>query len=326
MSGNTLRLDEVGQWQGPPLILFVGFSTDGSLVHRVFDRWAEVLGRPWRLRGVDLPPSSSPATYRHLVDAMRHNPSVLGAVVTGHKLRLYQACAPQLTYRDPAAELTHELNTLATGDGLSAYARDALSLTHVLPGLLRRTAALPTGAGPAGEPHVLCLGAGGAATALLLALHLDDNPVMPASLTFADTDTNALSALRAVATRVHADEDRLSFTPVAGPGDCDALVTACHRPTLIVNATGLGKDVPGSPVTGHAALGPDTLAWDLNYRGDLSFLHQAAAREAVTVNGWDYFVAGWAGALTAIAGVPLTADLLARFHDTAAAHAPAEDQ
>jgi shikimate 5-dehydrogenase len=146
---------------------------------------------------------------------------------------------------------------------------------------------------------------------------------MPASLTFADTDTDALSALRAVATRVHADVDRVSFVPVAGPTACDALVRACPRPTLVINATGLGKDVPGSPVTEHAALGPDTLAWDLNYRGDLSFLRQATARNAVTVNGWDYFVAGWAGALTAIADVPLTADLLARFHAAAAGHAPA---
>jgi shikimate 5-dehydrogenase len=296
----------------------VGFSTGGSLVHRIFDRWAAVLDRPWQLRGVDLPADSPPAMYRRLVETMRHNPAVLGAVVTGHKLRLYRACETDLTQRDPAVDLTHEINTLSTGDGgVAAYARDALSLTHVLPGLLRDTAALSSG-----DAHLVCLGAGGAATALMLALHLEHAPDMPASLVFADKDPHALDALRDVSDRVHAEPGRLSFVPVSGPADCDALVAERPRPTLVVNATGLGKDVPGSPVTGRAAFGPTTLAWDLNYRGDLTYLDQASARGAVVVDGWDYFVAGWAGGLTAIAGIPLTADLLDRFHRAARTYAP----
>ena len=65
----------------------------------------------------------------------------------------------------------------------------------------------------------------------------------------------------------------------------------------IVNATGLGKDAPGSPLTGAALFPERAIAWDLNYRGDLVFLNQAraqASRRALKVeDGWTYFLHGW---------------------------------
>jgi hypothetical protein len=41
----VLALEQVASWDGPPLILFAGISTGGSLVHAVFGGWAAVLGR-----------------------------------------------------------------------------------------------------------------------------------------------------------------------------------------------------------------------------------------------------------------------------------------
>jgi shikimate dehydrogenase len=75
-------------------------------------------------------------------------------------------------------------------------------------------------------------------------------------------------------------------------------------------------------VTDRAPFGPATLAWDFNYRGTLAFLRQAAARGARTRDGWDYFVAGWAGVLTAIAGVPFDNQWLLRFDQVAAPYRP----
>ncbi|MFC5822551.1 hypothetical protein [Nonomuraea insulae] len=103
---------------------------------------------------------------------------------------------------------------------------------------------------------------------------------------------------------------------------CDALIAGLPSPAVVINATGLGKTGPGSPVTDRAPLTAGTLAWDLNYRGPLTFLRQAAARGAPTADGWDYFAAGWAGALSAIAGVPFTGDLLTRFERAAAPFRP----
>jgi shikimate 5-dehydrogenase len=64
---------------------------------------------------------------------------------------------------------------------------------------------------------------------------------------------------------------RTVHTP--GPGDNDAVLAGLAAGSLVVNATGLGKDAPGSPLTDAARFPADAVAWDLNYRGDLVFLH-----------------------------------------------------
>jgi shikimate dehydrogenase len=65
-----------------------------------------------------------------------------------------------------------------------------------------------------------------------------------------------------------------------------------------MNATGLGKDRPGSPITDDARFPRGGLAWDFNYRGDLRFLVQARAqlkeRNLAVEDGWIYFIHGWA--------------------------------
>ena len=66
---------------------------------------------------------------------------------------------------------------------------------------------------------------------------------------------------------------------------------------MVINATGLGKDAPGSPISDTAEFPHGGVAWDFNYRGDLVFLDQAnAQKEAknLTVeDGWVYFIHGW---------------------------------
>jgi shikimate 5-dehydrogenase len=67
--------------------------------------------------------------------------------------------------------------------------------------------------------------------------------------------------------------------------------------SLVINATGLGKDAPGSPLTDAGVFPERGIAWDLNYRGDLVFLDQAnrqkAARHLQVEDGWTYFIHGW---------------------------------
>ncbi len=66
---------------------------------------------------------------------------------------------------------------------------------------------------------------------------------------------------------------------------------------IVINATGLGKDAPGSPITDEAIFPQDGMAWEFNYRGDLLFLDQANAqrqRKNLHVeDGWVYFIHGW---------------------------------
>ena len=82
--------------------------------------------------------------------------------------------------------------------------------------------------------------------------------------------------------------------------------------SLIVNATGLGKDMPGSPVPLPARWPQKAVFWDLNYRGDLPMLadaRQAAERRSLRVyDGWTLFIEGWAEALGLIFGRRSTAE------------------
>jgi shikimate 5-dehydrogenase len=66
---------------------------------------------------------------------------------------------------------------------------------------------------------------------------------------------------------------------------------------MVVNATGLGKDGPGSPLTDRVVFPEGGLVWEFNYRGDLVFLDQARAAEQArnlsVHDGWVYFIHGW---------------------------------
>jgi shikimate 5-dehydrogenase len=81
------------------------------------------------------------------------------------------------------------------------------------------------------------------------------------------------------------------------PSDNDAVLAGLKPGSLVINATGLGKDAPGSPLTDAARFPRQAIVWDLNYRGDLLFLDQARAqrqeRELQIEDGWTYFLYGW---------------------------------
>jgi shikimate 5-dehydrogenase len=84
---------------------------------------------------------------------------------------------------------------------------------------------------------------------------------------------------------------------VSGTAQSDALLDGAPDGSLVVNATGLGKDGPGSPLSDAARFPRDGLAWELNYRGELRFLaqarEQAGARGLTVEDGWTYFIHGW---------------------------------
>lgn len=62
------------------------------------------------------------------------------------------------------------------------------------------------------------------------------------------------------------------------PTGNDALVSSLPPYSLVVNATGLGKDAPGSPITDRAISPKDSLVWEINYRGNLLFREQAESK------------------------------------------------
>jgi len=329
-----LNAGQVRAYRGPSLVLFLGISTAGSLAHRTFPGWSRLFCPGAVMRGTDLPADATPAEFRELVTAMTANPRVLGAVVTSHKLRLFRACQDLLDYAEPLVALTQEIADINTSDGVRAYARDPQSLDIILDGIggprgrneggdpRGRSASGPRGAGP--RP-VLCIGAGGSAIALMLAMRLDiagtltaQRPVLRTGraargpLTIVGRDQESLDNVRAVQDRCGIPRDAVGLLLAPGQDAAARHVGSAPPGTVVINATGLGKIAPGSPLPDRAAFPPDAVAWDFNYRGPLTFLDQARHAGVATEDGWDYFVAGWSAALAAITGRELTSGLLSR--------------
>jgi len=77
----------------------------------------------------------------------------------------------------------------------------------------------------------------------------------------------------------------------------------------VINATGLGKDAPGSPLSDAAQFPERGVVWELNYRGNLVFLEQAraqqAARDLQVENGWTYFIHGWTQVIAEVFGIEI---------------------
>lgn len=169
--------------------------------------------------------------------------------------------------------------------------------------------------------HVVCLGAGGAGTALVW--YLAQRADRPERIVCTDTDPRRLGHLRDVAARGGVPDDLVQYVPVTNPKDATDLVEAAPAGSLVVNATGLGKDRPGSPLTTDAVLPRQGYVWEFNYRGSLEFLHQARgqtdARALTVVDGWRYFIHGWSQAVAEVFDLPLDAPTVERLAEAAEA-------
>ncbi len=292
-------------------ILFVGVTTGSSLVHRALSAWQPLLGQACSLRGADIPLGADGETYLSLLDDLRRANGVAGAVVTTHKVRLLRAGRARFAWLDPLALACQEVNAIRrAGGGLRGWARDPVSVGRVADRIWPATG-LP-GAGR----DVICLGAGG--TAVALAYHLCTSRAR-VRFTCADPSRAAIGQLA-----------RLARRPVdghVGDGPWDDLVSAAPPGSLIVNATGMGKDRPGSPVTSRVRFPSQSVIWELNYRGDLRFLdharRQAAGSGLQVHDGWQLFCHGWAAALTAVLGLPDDDSLGDRFAGAAQSLRPA---
>lgn len=271
---------------------FVGVSTAGSSIRRVFPRWSDRLGLGAELVGVDFPLGAPADDYRRFVSFLAEDPLSLGALVTTHKIDLLEACRDLFAGLDPYAESLGEASCLSKrDDGLWAHAKDPLT------GGLALRAFTPEGHWQRTGAHALLLGAGGAASAIAAALG-----DAPSRVVISDRDPERLAKAR----RLH---PRAETVAVRGAADNDAALARLPPGSLVVNATGMGKDLPGSPLSDAAVFPREGLVWELNYRGELLFLEQARAQAAerslVCEDGWTYFLHGWLQVIAEVFHLPI---------------------
>ena len=276
-----------------PTMYFIGVTTHQSLIMRVFPRWAEYLGLgDVAIQGLNLRWHDEPENYRKAVEFIKRDPLSLGALVTTHKLDLLRACRTQIDRLDAFAELMGEISSISKHNGcLVGHAKDPISSGLALEAFLPRRHWERSGA------EALVLGAGGSAIAvtwhMLQKSHASNRP---SRMIVTNRSLPRLEEIRHFHQQIGADL-AIEYHHTPAPAMTDPLMAGLKPGSLVINATGLGKDAPGSPLTDSAAWPENGLAWDFNYRGDLLFLRQARAQQEAkrlhVEDGWIYFIHGW---------------------------------
>ena len=260
---------------------------------QVFPAWANQLGlKDAAIKGIDFPLHAEPAAYRAAVEFIKADPLSNGALVTTHKIDLFKACHDLFELIDQHAAAMRETSCISKRDGrLVCHAKDPISSGLALDGFLPPDHFARTGA------EVFAIGAGGSTIALSWHLMRPERGAnVPSRIVVSDQSRSRLDELR----RIHAQAPSgvpVEYIPVSQAGDNDAALATLRPGSLVINATGLGKDAPGSPLTDVGRFPRRGIVWDLNYRGDLVFLDQARAQgvqlELQIENGWTYFLHGW---------------------------------
>ena len=301
-----------------PTALFIGVTTGQSSALKMWPDWMEILGRPdVVLEGVDLPLHADPARYRAVVAQIKNDPQLLGALVTTHKLDLLDAAREFFDDLDPHARQCAEVSSISKRDGrLWGHATDPMAGGRALdamlgPGYFQRTGG-----------HVFILGGGGAASALSLVLAQAPPADRPQRIVLTDIAPTRLEKLQHLLDGVASDV-HFEYILNGDPSVNDRIMTALPDGSLVINATGMGKDRPGSPVTDRGLFPRQGVVWELNYRGELGFLAQARRqtdRRALTVHdGWLYFLHGWSCVVEQILDVTIDGPVLAQLSAVAAA-------
>ncbi len=276
-----------------PTFYFIGVTTGQSSIMRVFPAWAAHLGlENAAIKGMDFALHADPSAYRAAIAFIKADPLSLGALVTTHKIDLFRACRDLFDVVDPHAASMHETSCISKRDGkLFCHAKDPISSGLALDAFLPADHFARTGS------EVFAIGAGGSTIALTWHLTRRERGAdVPSRIVVSDRDPSRLDEIR----RIHAAIPfgvPVDYVLAAAAQANDALVAGLKPGSLVINATGLGKDAPGSPVTDAVRFPQDGIVWDLNYRGDLLFLDQARAQRGAhrlqIEDGWVYFIHGW---------------------------------
>lgn len=304
-----------------PTFYFVGVTTGRSSIRTVFPQWAQHLGiQDVELIGIDLPPHAPPEQYRAVVQFLKDDELSLGGLVTTHKIDLYLATEDLFDYVDPLARLMGEVSCLSKKDGqFCGHAKDPYSSGLAL------DAFLAPGYWSAHTSDVFIIGAGGSAIAIDWYLSRPERgPDRPRRVVVSNRSAPRLEKLR----KIHdqsATEVQLETVLAPQPTNNDDVLTTLPSHSLVINATGLGKDAPGSPLTDDAVFPHHSIVWDLNYRGDLVFLDQARKQQEVRFlgveDGWIYFIHGWTQVISEVfhIGIPTSGPEFDQLADIAAA-------
>jgi len=300
-----------------PTFYFVGVTTRQSSIIDIFPLWMEALGRPEIImEGVDHALHDQRQAYRQTVAQIKNDPLSLGGLITAHKIDILEAAGDMFDVLHPSAEITGEISCVSKRNGmLIGHAKDPLTSGMSLDAML--------GEGYFGRMggEVLIFGAGGSGKAICLHfIHKEDLGDRPKRIVVVNRSKPRLDQLQLMVENLNTD---INFEYICNedPKHNDEIMAGLAEGSVVINATGLGKDRPGSPITDKGLFPRKGIAWEINYRGELDFWYQAIAqvspRNLTVEDGWLYFLHGWTQHIAEVLRLEITSDIFSRLSEIA---------
>lgn len=300
-----------------PTFYFIGVTTSKSSIMKLFPLWMKELGRPdIVLEGIDLKIHDNPENYRQAVAQIKYDNNSPGALVTTHKMDLYSAAEDMFDYFDDYALLLKEVSSISKNNGrLEGHAKDpissGLSFEHIVNnGYFTRKGA-----------HLLIFGAGGSSIATILYITTRrDSSDKPGKIIVVNRSQPRLDHLKKIIQKIQTHIP-MEYICNRDPEVNDRIMGSLPPYSIVINATGMGKDTPGSPVTDNGLFPENGIAWEFNYRGELNFMHQAekqtGSRGIKVEDGWMYFIHGWTRVISQVLHIEIKGGLFDRLVDIA---------
>ncbi|KYG89868.1 shikimate dehydrogenase [Metasolibacillus sp. FSL H7-0170] len=289
-----------------PTMYFIGVTTTKSSIMKIFPEWVKVLGFPEaKLVGIDLPIHAAQEDYRAVVKFIKNDPLSLGALVTTHKIDIYAAAKDLFDELDEYAQMFGELSCISKRNGmLVGHAKDPISSGLALQRFI------PEGYWQKHNGEVMLLGAGGSAIAISsYLLNKEKGNEIPKRMIITDLDNKRLEEIKHILQDVNSAAN-VAYHLTTSHEQTDELLSSLPANSLVINATGLGKDRKGSPISDKANFPQNSFVWELNYRGELDFLHQAENQKQSNhlhvEDGWIYFIHGWTQVIAEVFDIQLT--------------------
>lgn len=295
--------------------LFLGVSTKNSSVNKTFPYWMKEIDSNAALYGMDLSLNSPRKSYLEFIE-MATCPDVVGALITSHKTDVFRH--GQSFFSDISQDATElkEISSIrhntSTGE-LFAHNTDIVGSRRALAELTTKNERWLNGDG-----NITILGAGGACLSLLKALERYQN--FSGKIFLTEKSLDRISEIKDIL-------DRLNLNIIIEPSEnTEDVIRSSGAAPLVINATGVGKDIQGSPISNIDCIGREATVWELNYRGDLTLLNDL--RETISSNnliiqdGWDFFVDGWMNNICFGLSIPISDDLSIKFQKAAERYKP----
>ena len=296
---------------------FIGVTTSKSSIMKLFPLWMKELGYPQiKIYPYDLKIHDATVNYRQAVAQIKYDKDCYGALVTTHKMDLYAAAKDMFDYFDSYALLLDEISCISKNNGrLEGHAKDPITSGASFDRFIKKDYFAKTGA------HILIFGAGGSSIATILHLvNKKDKSDRPEKIIVINRSQPRLDHISEILKKVKTDIS-VELICSSDPEKNDKVKQTLPEHSIVINATGMGKDTPGSPVSENGLFPKNGWAWEFNYRGELDFIHQAEkqkeSRGVKIEDGWIYFINGWTQVIFQVLHLDMTPGIFKRLEKIA---------